>query len=127
MLSSAVEAEERAQQKAKEEAREEPTGGRAGKAGIREDKGKITQQAAELAKVPGTEDKSKQEPHDKQAEGTSAQPHPKITAQSQGEARSEEPSNPPGDTQPKENLNQAEKQTAAMSTDEKASKPRNAA
>lgn len=127
ILSSAVEAEERAQQKAKEEAREEPTGGRAGKAGTRDDKEKLTQQAAELAKAPGSEDKAKPEPHDKQGEGTNGKPYPGITSQSKGEARSEKPSNPPKDTQPKENLNRAVKQTAGMPKDEGASKPRNAA
>jgi hypothetical protein len=116
ILSSAVEAEERAQQKAKDEAREEPTGGRAGKAGTRDDKEKLTQQAAELAKAPGTEDTAKPESHDKQGEGTSGKPYPGITAQSKAK-----------DTQPKENLNRAAKQTAGMPKDEGASKPRNAA
>jgi hypothetical protein len=124
ILSSAVEAEERAQEKATEEAREKQPGGQTGKAGTQDDKEELTKQAAELTKAPGTEAQGKQEPHDKQAEGTSTPPR-------QDEAKSKEQIAPSshGDTRAKakEDSSKAEKQAAAKPKEEGAFKPRDAA
>lgn len=130
ILSSAVEAEERAQEKATEEAREKQSGGQTGKAGTQDDKEELTKQAAELTKAPGTEAQGKQEPHDKQAEGTST-PRQEVIAQSKDEAKSKEQiaSSSHGDTRAKakEDSSKAEKQAAAKPTEDGAFKPRDAA